>query len=576
MHFDYRRLHDPNAERGDNRAWREELTTLVQLDDELHEDGRRVCKTNLLGLCYVLGYCLITEEIHKEALAFFPAKDPNLTVEELARDIKRRRTLLYPRNTYKSTLDMANCVQYILHYYMTIGILIMSASKELAFAFVDQVASFFIKPPKRAPTLFQALFPELVVESQKTSGQFTAAQRQHEPNIVEPLIWGNSIESTTTGWHPDVCIYDDIHSNKNSRKFESRQRVTDQYKLIRKILKPTGIEMQIGTCYGPGDVFSDQILTSRPGSYDRVYKPAMKLKSGLRLDPNGFPPPEDIELLFPSILNYDFLREEYEGDYDSFMSQYMLDSYGAAEIVFAEEQVLAAMIEPEDMPMEGKTFIHWRLPCRSMKWTAASGAIGIMHRNRMYIADVLHGFYKPSVLGKLIHDTARKYGLHTVTIPDAPGARHMAPILANHCLTTGWEIHVNWMEFTEDSGERDTRIRSMEALLASSRLLFNKAIHHMKPLMEAMTQYGMIDENGIPDVVSMVADNLPVSIAADEVDTELAWQTLMERDKYNLIFNRGQYSPVEPEPEEMEPAAPGFEERQFNDQGLEIMMPGLE
>ena len=561
MHFNWRKLRDPNAEKCDNRAWRAELTTLVALDDELREDGRRICMTNLLGLCYVLGYCLITEEVHKEALDFFPVKDPNLNVEQLAQEIKRRRTLLYPRNTYKSTLDVANCVQLILYYYMTIAILIMSGSKELAFAFVDQVASFFVKPPRRAPTLFQALFPELVIENQKTDGEFTAALRQYEPKIVEPLIWGNSIDSSTTGWHPDVAIYDDIHTNRNSRKFESRARVTEQYKLVRKILKPTGIEMQIGTCYGPGDCFSDQVLTSRPGTYDRVYKPAMRLKNGLRLDPNGFPPEDELELLFPSILSYEFLREEYEGDYASFMSQYLLDSYGAAEIVFAEDQVLAAMIDAEDMPMEGKTFIHWRVPCRTMKWGAASGAVGIMHRNRMYIADVLHGFYKPSELGKLIHDTARKYGQHTISMPDAPGARHMGPIISNYALTTGWEVRVNWLEFTEDSGERDTRIRSMEALLASSRLLFSRAIHHMKPLMETMTQYGMIEENGIPDVVSMVADNLPVSIGADEVDTELAWQSLMEKDKFNMIYNRGQYAPVEPEPEEVVDTSPGFEEQ---------------
>jgi hypothetical protein len=577
VHFNWRKLRDPDAERGDNLAWRAELTTLVQLDDELREDGRRVCKSNLLGLCYVLGYCLITEEVHKEAIAFFPPKDPNLTASQIGQGIRRRRTLLYPRNTYKSTLDIANCVQLILYYYMTIAILIMSGSKELAFAFVDQVASFFIKPPRRPLTLFQALFPELVIESQKNSGQFTAAERQHEPAIVEPLIWGNSLESSTTGWHPDVAIYDDIHTNRNSRKFDSRVRVTEQYKLARKILKPTGIEMQIGTCYGPGDVFSDQILTARPGSYDRVYKPAMKLTNGLRLDPNGFPPPEEVELLFPSILSYDFLREEYEGDYESFMSQYMLDSYGAAEIVFAEDQILAAMIDAEDMPMEGKTFIHWRVPCRTMKWAAASGAIGIMHHNRMYIADVLHGFYKPSTLAKLMHDSARKYGQHTIAILDAPGARHMAPILANHALTTGWDIRVNWIEFSEDAGERDTRIRSMEALLASSRLLISRAIHHIKPLMEAMTQYGMIEENGIPDVISMTADNLPISIAAEEADSDAAWQSMRETDKFNLIYNRGQYAPVEPEPEEEAvESSPSYEEQRFTDQGLEVIMPGLE
>jgi hypothetical protein len=312
LQFDWRRLRDPNQERGDNRAYREELTWQVRENYELREDGRRVCKNNLLALCYVLGYCLITEGVHREAIRFFPAKDPDRTVEQLAIGVKRRRSLLYPRNTYKSTLDVANCVQIILWYYETISILIMSGSKELAFAFVDQVASFFVQ--QRTPTLFQALWPELCVRKQLGTGEFTAAIRQMEPAIIEPLIWGNSIESATTGWHPDVLILDDVNTNRNSKSYESRVRITKAYKLARKILKPTGIELKIGTPYGAGDIFNDEVLNSRPGSYDRVYKPAMKLRSGERLEANGFPEEDEVELLFPSILTYDFLREDYEGD----------------------------------------------------------------------------------------------------------------------------------------------------------------------------------------------------------------------------------------------------------------------
>ena len=49
---------------------------------------------------------------------------------------------------------------------------------------------------------------------------------------------------------------------------------------------------------------------------------------------------------------------------------------------------------------------------------------------------------------------------------------------------------------------------------------------------------------------------------------------MRERDKYNLIYGRGVYTPSEPEPEEME--TPGIEERLFTEQGLEVMIPGLE
>jgi hypothetical protein len=142
-------------------------------------------------------------------------------------------------------------------------------------------------------------------------------------------------------------------------------------------------------------------------------------------------------------------------------------------------------------------------------------------------------------------------------------------------LTTGWNITITWTEFEADAAERDTRIRHLEPLLATSRLFFSNALK-TKPLIEGFVQYGMSPDDGLPDVVARVADHLPVSVAAEELDEEdLAWEMMMQRDKYNLIYGRGAYSPPEPEPEELEPNS-SFEERAYNDQGLEVIMPGLE
>lgn len=575
MHFNWRRLRDPAQEKADNKAWRAELTVLVQEDDELREEGRRCCKTNLLALCYVLAYCLITEDVHHEAIAFFPEKDPNKTVEQLSQGIPRRNSLLYPRGTYKSTLDLANVIQYILHYFFTIAILIMSATKPLAFAFVDEISAHFYKPKNRPPTLFQALFPELCVDVEPEHGSFTAAIRQMEPTIKEPMIWGNSLGSSTTGWHPDVLVIDDVHDNRNSETYEARIKISKRYKMSRKILKPTGIELKIGTCYGPGDIFAEEVLNSRPGSYRRIYKPAMRLKSGERLDPNGFPDEEDVELLFPSILPYDYLREEYEG-YESFMSQLMLDTYGSAEVVFSEKQMLEAMIDEEKFPVEGESFIHWRMECRKMRWHTTNGAVGVLHRNRMYIADVWHGHFKPSELARIIVTTAREYGKHDVSIEESPGARLMEPTIKNYALTVGWDIHINWTPFVEDSGERDIFIRNIEADIATSRLIFSNGIVKLKPLIQGFVQYGMIDENGLPDVVAQVAGNLPQSIAAEQSEEESAWEMMRERDKYNMIYGRGAYARPEPEPEEVVVEEPGLEDETMTSQGVELWIPGLE
>lgn len=583
MPFDWRRLRDLNQEGGDNRAYRAELTELVLKDAQVREDGRRVTQHNLLALCWVLGFCLVDETVHHDALSYFLPKEPELPLEEWlnqsAKNFLRRGSLLLPRSVFKTTISLANCTQLIICWPLTIAIMVMCGRGDLAKDLADQVAGFFIRKSRMAPTLFQALWSDLCVESQRDSGEFTAALRQVEPRIIEPAIWGESVEAGVSGYHPNVLIVDDVSNNRNSQKYETRVATTKKYKLNRKVLKPIGIELKVGTIYGTGDIFTDEVLTARPGTIRRIIQPAMSLNNGERLDANGFPDEEDVTLHFPTILNYDYLRTEYESGFDSFMTQYMLDEYGAAEVVFSQQQMLAAMIEEAQLPLEGQTVIHWRFPCQKRNWKTAACAVAQLYRNRCYIIEVLQGHYKPSSLAKLVVTTARKHHLHRIAIEDSPGARLMQSAINNYALTTGWELGLEWTGAElgeEDTGERDLRIRNIEAVLSTGRLLFFAGLKQLKPLMLEFTQYAMIPENALPDVVSRVADHLPQSIAAEDLEDEAAaWRAVVERDRYNLLYGRGMYAQPEPEPELEEEE---FQEpiRTLNDQGLEIWIPGLE
>jgi hypothetical protein len=347
--------------------------------------------------------------------------------------------------------------------------------------------------------------------------------------------------------------------------------------MIRKVLVPTGIELKIGTTYGSGDVFSDELLTSRPGTYSRILKPAMKLNNGSRLDMNGFPEEDEITLNFPTILDYEYLRNEYESGMDSFFTQYMLDEYGANDVVFSEEQVMAVMEDAINIPLDGRTFIHWRLPCAALGWKTAAGVCGILDRNRCYVIDVVYGTYKPSALAKKIHDFARKHGLHKITMEDTPGARHMQPTIDNYCLTTGWSLNVTWQQYEGDLGDRDTRIRAMEAEFSQGRLIIADNLKEQRHVVFQLTQYGMSDDISIPDVLSRLAGNLPVSLSAEgNDDDDLAWEQMRNRDFYNAAYGRGQYAPPEPEPEEVEEEVytPDYE-GELAPNGLPNIMPGL-
>src|SRR4029077_2175596 len=134
----------------------------------------------------------------------------------------------------------------------------------------------------------------------------------------------------------------------------------------------------------------------------------------------------------------------------------------------------------------GKIIIHWRFPCQRRQWKTAACCVGQLYRNRCYIMDVFEGHYKPSVLAKLVVSTARKYGQHRISIEDSPGARLMTSPIQNYAITTGWDIGLEWIgreDGEEDTGERDLRIRSLEDVLSSSRLLIFAGLKHLKALM---------------------------------------------------------------------------------------------
>jgi hypothetical protein len=584
MPFDWRKLQDKRLEKWDNVKHRAELTALVLKDRETREDGRRVTQTNLLALTWVLGYCLFDEQVHHEAINFFPPKQPSLTLTEWILESNKQYlrigSLLLPRGVYKTTLSLTNCVQLLICWPMTVAILIMCGRSDLAEDFIMQVAGFFYRPNSKAtPTLFQALWPELCVDRKPDANGFTTAKRQTDPPIIEPAIWGESIEAGTSGYHPNILIADDLHNNRNSRTFDARSAITKKYKLAKKVLMPVGSEIRIGTIYGSGDIFTDEVLSTKPGTIRRVLRPAIRRKDGERIDENGFPDEDEVELCFPSILNYDFLATEYFADFDTFATQYLLDEYGGLEVVFPQKEMMAAMVEERAIPLEGKIIVQWRFPCMRRGWYTACCAVGQIYRNRCYIIDTDEGHYKPSSLAKLVVNNARKHNVHRVSIEDSPGARLMIPAIQNYALTTGWHVGMDWIggggdeESEEDSGMRDLRIRNIEAVLSSGRLLFFAGLKHVRRLMMEFTQYGTIPDFGMPDVIARVVDHLPQSIAADDLGEEnLAWKAAQERDHFNMVYNRGQYAPPEPEPEEVEEEE--FE-GEFTDEGLENIMPGL-
>lgn len=573
MSFDWRRIRN-------DAVYRATLISQVEEDEDLRDEGREICKTNLLGLCWVLGHSKIDPEIHKEALEFFLSRDLSKPIDQQSNGRRSKGTLLYPRGTYKTTIDEDDTVQEIICFPLEAVVFFVCANQKLADALVLNVAMHFMRSKDVPPTLFQALFPELCVWRPKNKlvdeFGFQAGQRQIHPPIKEGHVMGFSVESGVSGWHCWRFKGDDIANNRNMKTENSQREVYRNYNINKKMLMPGGIEDKMGTRYGPFDPYGLELANSRPGTYRYVVKPALRLKDGSRLDANGFPEKSEIVLLFEKLgLTYEFLRDEYDADYSSFMTQYMNDAAGANEIIFEAEEMLKVSVGEEEMPLDGSNFIHWRLPAKGHGFRTAAAAVGTINGGRMYIVDALMGTFRPSTLAIKVVQLARKHSETRISIEATPGAQHMEAAIQNYALTLGWPLTIHWTDFQE-AGERDLRIKALEPKIAASRVIINSDLLVAKKIIEQFTTYGMIDENALPDVISKVCENLPASIAweGDEAADDLAWEMAKQRDMYNRLHGAGQYAP--PEPEEAPEEEIDFGDVvQPNPYGLSEEMPGL-
>ena len=266
------------------------------LDDiNLIVKARFLAQTNLFFLCKLLGYNDMSAEqyvwtdgtihnTHEEICNdFFVRKDPTkLTFKKFADSYntavdKKERLLLVPRGGFKSTMNMVDCIQYVICWPET-TILVLSGVLALANAFVGEIKGHFtleeaagewlgvygLKKAYRpktlsdgTPALFQALFAEHCIP--EDDGRANVFQTRAATQLREPTIFSASIEQSLTGFHVCVLKLDDVVTNENSLTVERLKAVNKQVSINQAMLHPYGFYDKIGTWYDSEDTYGQDI-----------------------------------------------------------------------------------------------------------------------------------------------------------------------------------------------------------------------------------------------------------------------------------------------------------------------------
>lgn len=509
-------------------------------DEDYRLSLRSRMQTDLFFLAkHVLGYDKVSERWHRPVAEVFIRKDPSKSIGHQSRI--RRRILLLPRKTYKTTFNICDTVQWVL-CFPEVAVMVMCASNSpdspLADAFVAEVASHFICPEGAPRGALHLCFPEHILHKQPKAGEFTTPARTKFRR--DPTVKGVSIEQSLSGWHPDIIKSEDVQDNRNSQTIFALRKVRKNFYLNLKMLGEEGFTDITGTRYGPMDLYGDMI--AKAGEETLIlWKPAyIRKPHALKLDDDELAD-TDVILQFPEQLSWAFLREEKNLDPETFYTQYLNIAEGNFVPTFPIERLQAAKVPNDATQQIGQVHIAWRFEYAESKNAAC--AVGIEREGRITIVEVMRGQFTPTALARRVVNVAKKWETRRVMIEATPGAQTMVQHIQNEALELNWRIEIQWTEFLQDETARALAIKSAEPHLLAGRLLFADGIAHQQETFKQLYHFGMIEETEIAAVISRVAAQLPLSIANKDFDPydEEAFTAFIERDAYNRVYSRGPY-----------------------------------
>ena len=569
------------------KSWDKKLAKegIVTTAEEAFNDlmkYRFLSQTNLFFLCHLLElYNNTTINTHEEICnSFFVQKDPTfITFDHFAdqyTDLKQR-VLLVPRGGFKSSIDMADCIQWII-CFPAITIAILTGVLQLAKDFVGEVkqhftyaesgtdnkgkASYDVRQIMDKQTgdwsdsIFQVLFPEHCLsplEGNQLEFQTPAAEEQKEPSVRAA-----SIDQALSGSHYNVLKLDDVVTNENTK---TETRIKDNIKQIsinNGLLNPNGFYFVIGTWYDERDYYgvtirktekrakTEGLLESIQGSIDsgrfnanlsyKIYLRAAwwptqdAVKAGKieeELTKN------DLELWFPERLSYEFLlgklkddsdNDDEEGDTGYFAIKYLNNPRKANRVRFPRELLKRRTIPHSQFPPQGIVVTTVDTAYSTKSWADYTVILtALIFGGRFYVINMVRGRFNEYELPKIIANTANTWKPKRIAIEDSVGVKWMARELRREMDNLKISIPVEFVSLGLGSKLRSKQLKAKPVLrlLGDERMYFLNSCEGLEEIYNELEKFTGTGDDAHDDIVSAMSLLVEQFIGYADMDSRI-------------------------------------------------------
>lgn len=519
---------------------------------------RFLAQTNLFFLCKLLEkYNRVTINTHEDICnKFFVQKDPTFsTFEKFANqytDLKERM-LLVPRGGFKSSIDIADCVQWII-CYPAVTILILTGVYDLASDFIKELKKHFTleesgfldkkgkmtyrpaellddETGERSPSFFQVLFPEHCVNPD--TGTQHEFQTPAGGDDKEPTVRAGSIEQSLAGPHYGIIKLDDVVTNENSKTVERITGINKQISINRGALHPYGFMDIIGTWYDEKDYYGKRIkqeetFAKEEGSPhlivgsvdDGRFNSAVKLKVYLRAcwwfteaakkagKIEAEAKKEDYELWFPERLTYEFLHNERQTEPDAFPIKYLNNPRQLHKVKFPRELLIRRTVPGNQIPPQGIVVTTVDCAYSTKSWADYTVILTcLISGGRFFIINMKRGRFNEYELPAVIAGVAQTWKPKRIAIEDSMGVKWMGQELKREMNRLQISVPVEFCSLGLGSKAKAKAMKAKPVLrlLGDERMYFLNSCEGLNELYNELEKFTGTSDDAHDDIVSALS-----------------------------------------------------------------------